>query len=101
MADAQTTGRVSTSGIAQDIGTVLTNVEADVATVDASTIQVGGVGGTTTEPCHGFVHVKAVVAGTDSTAELAQADAIAEFAGALTGHNIALIPGEATSTVDV
>lgn len=101
MADAETTGRVSTTGIAQDIATVLTNLEADVATVDADTIQVGGVGGTTTEPCFGFVHVKAVVAGTGDDAELAAADAIAEFAGALDGHNIALIPGEVTATAAV
>lgn len=101
MADATATARVSTSGIAQDIGTVLTNVEADAETVDAATFQVGGVGGVTTEPCHGPVHVVAVVAGTDTTAELAQADAAANFAAAIAGHNVAVIPGDAIVTADV
>lgn len=101
MADAETTGRVSTTGIAQDIATVLANIEADVATNDTSTIQVGGVGGTTTEPCMGFVHVKATVAGTGATANDAAADAESEWAGALDGHNIALIPGESISTVAI
>jgi len=101
MADAQTTGRVSTTSIAQDIATVLTNVEADVNTVDASTIQIGGVGGSTLEPCHGFVHVKAVVAGTGADAGAAATAAAANFATAIAGHNVALIPGEATSTAAV
>lgn len=101
MADAQTTGRVSTTGIAQSIATVLANVEADVATVDADTVVVGGPSGTTTEPCFGIVHVKATVAGTGADAGAAQADAESEWAGALDGHNIALIPGEVISTVDV
>lgn len=101
MADAQTTGRVSTTGIAQSIADVLTNVEADVATVDASTFVVGGPSGTVTEPCFGFVHVKAVVAGTGADAGLAATDAESEWAGALDGHGIALIPGEAIATAAV
>lgn len=75
------TGRISTDGIARQISDVATDIDAEVNI--SGTVQVGGVGGTTTEPCHGFVHI--VATGT-ATSDVDNAVAAVSTA--------AYIPGE-------
>ena len=56
------TGRVSTGTTARQISAVDTDILAHANIT--GTEQVGGVGGVTSEPCFGFVHVKATGAST-------------------------------------
>lgn len=58
------TGRIGGSGgDGVDLGTLATAIDAEVNI--SAVAQIGGVSGVTTEPCFGFVHVKAT--GTATT----------------------------------
>ena len=75
------TGRIGAATNADAIGDIATAIEAELNI--SGSIQVGGVGGVTSEPCHGFVHIVATgTADTDIDA------AVAAVAGA------DFIPGE-------
>lgn len=76
------TGRVSADVVAQDIATLGTDLDAELNIT--AHVQVGGVDGTTTEPCHGFVHQHIT-----GTATVDIDNAVAAVADA------AYIPGEA------
>lgn len=76
------TGRISTTGIAQQISDVGTAIDAELNI--SAVAQVGGVGGVTTEPCMGFVHIVATGTATTDVDNAVAAVSTADY-----------IPGEA------